>query len=148
MGSLISDADKASYQNELLQVFDTWKRPFIAYFEPQKVVVSSNPNFSRFGNNSQNSTNVPLTPQPVTILGVIKHTEKQPYFYMGGDDAQIKIKNANGECKIKVRIEDAKQFMGIKLFEVDGFSYRLKNTTRPHGLFTPALYTFYLERTE
>jgi hypothetical protein len=148
MPSLIDDAEKNAEQTAMLDVFDTFKRPFVVYVEAEKVIINTNPNFSRFGNNAQNMTNPTVVPQPFTIYGVIKHKEDQQYEYVGADDVQIKVKSAKGRCRIKVRIEDAQPLIRAKQFEIDGFQYKPDSTPRPHGLFTPALYTFYLVRSE
>ena len=147
MSSLIDDTDKEDYQNALLDVFDTFKRKLVFYLEPKKVVISTNPSYSMFGDNSQNTDTVQLQPQRFEIYGTIKHQERQEFPYVD-DKGETKVKVMLGKCRIKISAADAARFMTAKNFEVDGMSYRLNSGPRPHGLFTPALYTFYLERSE
>jgi hypothetical protein len=150
MSDLLSSAEKTEYINHLTDVFDTFKRKIVVYLEPQKAIISTNPNFSRFGNNSQNTSNIPLQPKKIEIYATIQHKEDQkyPYIYSGPNDPELKNKTAIGRCRIKVYMADANLFKDAKIFEIDGFSYDLDNTPRPRGLFTPNFYTFYLIRRE
>ncbi len=148
MASLIDETDKADYQQALIDVFDSFKRPFTVYLEAQKVIINTNPNFSRFNLSNQNSLDVPVTPQPQTIYGCILYDKKQQYPFMVGGDTQSKVKMADGDVRIKVSIDDAKTMMVSKQFQIDGFDFVVDTSPRPHGLFIPALYTFYLQRAQ
>ena len=67
---------------------------------------------------------------------------------MVAGDTQSKIKMTDGDVRIKVALADAPIMMQAKQFVLDGFDYTLDTPPRPHGLFIPALYTFYLKRTQ
>ena len=148
MASLISDTNKADLQSTIMDVWDTFKRPIIIYKEPEKVIISTNPNYSRFGDNSQNQYNPPVTPQPITVYATILHEKRQRLTYIDAANSQIKVKNDEGQVRIKVDSTGYNVMVGAKNIELDGFQYRVNSSPRPHGLFTPSLWTFFLERAQ
>jgi hypothetical protein len=148
MSSLIADTEKTEMNAEILNVFDTFKRPITVYSEPEKTIIYTNCNFSRFGDNGQNNCEPINTPLATVIDACILYDKQQRYPYIDASDGQIKIKNAAGRVRIKVAAENYSLMAKAKSFELDGFSFRPYTTARPHGLFTPILYTFFLERTE
>lgn len=148
MASLVNDDDKLQIEQALVDVFDTFKRTLTVYLEPARVVVVSDPSYNPYFSSPQDQQSVENVPQPITIYGTIRHKDKQTYQFIKGDDSQIKVKNALGECRIDVQASDAQTLFGAKAFTVDGFNYTLNGAPRPHGMFEPAFYTFYLERTQ
>ena len=148
MASLIDDLEKSDDQQALIDIFDTFKRPFTVYIEAQKVIITTNPAFSRFGQNDQNSLTVPVQPQPITMYGVILYDKKQYYPFMVAGETQLKVKMTDGDARIKVSVDDAQTLRVGKQFQIDGFDFTIDTAPRPHGLFIPSLYTFYLKRVQ
>ena len=152
MASLISDSDKDSMQSALLDVFDTFKRPLIVFQEPEKIIASTNPNFSRFGPRNQNVYEPEVEPILTTIYAVILYEKQQEFPFsvplQGGtsDESQIKVKYPEGQVRVKVDQSGFNIFKTAKLVELDGQNFQLDSTPRPHGLFTPSIYTFFLKR--
>ena len=146
MASLIEQTDKDLMQSAMMDVFDTFKRPIEIYKEPERIIISTNYNYSRFGDNSQNQLNPPVSPVSIIVNACILHEKKQRYVYVDADDSQLKLKDAEGQVRIKVDITGYNAMIGAKNITLDGFEYRNVSTPRPHGLFTPSLWTFYLQR--
>lgn len=152
MGTLVSSDEKAQMQSALMDVFDTFKRPLSAYILPEKVVISSNPDYSRFGQSDQNVLNPEVQPIKYTFCGVISHDKNQPWPYLGlnkgssDSESQIKVPVAEGKVRIKVDYSGSLILEKAQLVELDGQNYEADTTSRPHGLFTPNIYTFYFKR--
>lgn len=151
MASLISDTEKTDDQSQLMDLFDTFKRPFTVYLEAEKAIILTNPDYSRFGDNSQNNFNPPVNPTPTTVYGTILYGKEQKYPFLtagGTDNASTKIRVAEGRTRVKVDSDGYAILKNAKSFVIDEMSFKVVSTPRPHGLFTPMIYTFFLERTQ
>ena len=152
MGTLVSSDEKAQMQSALMDVFDTFKRPFSIYVLPEKVVISTDPNYSRFGQRDQNVFNPEVEPIKYTLTGVISHEKNQNLNFLGlnqgssDHESQIKVPMPEGRVRIKVDAFGLPILKKAQLLELDGENYEADATPRPHGLFTPNLYTFYFKR--
>lgn len=148
MASLIEQNEKDDMTAAMLDVFDTFKREITVYKEPERIIISSNPNYSRFGDNSQNQFNPPVTPIASTIYACILHEKNQRWVYVDPNTSQIKVRSTEGKVRIKVDATGYEIMRGAKNITLDGFNYRTDSSPRPHGLFQPVLWTFFLERVE
>jgi hypothetical protein len=59
--------------------------------------------------------------------------------------AQLKVEKVAGEVRIKVGKVDYAYLKGTKRVEFDGRIFTMTSDERPHGLFSPQYYTFYLK---
>ena len=149
MASLISQAEKDELSSSLIDVFDTFKRPIAVYEEPEKIIISTNPNYSRFGQRDQNVFNPEVEPISHTIEACILYEAQQPFpvsvpLNNQDDAAQLKLKYPDGRIRVKIKKEDYAIFSKAKLVELDGQNFELDSPPRVHGLFGTGLYTFYL----
>lgn len=154
MASLISSADKITLQSALTDVFDTFKRSVVLYHEPEKVVISTDPNYSRFGNNSQMTENIENVPVRHVIdarIYYLKDQENQvAQPYLGGflDESQLKISEPKGRIRIKVEESGYQLLKDAKLVELDGFIFTPDSPPRVHGLLGVNRWTFYYKVTK
>lgn len=153
MPSLLSSLTlQAALESAVNNVFLTFMRPFTVYIEAQKAYISTNPNYSRFGQHDQNVFAPPVTPQPTVVYGTILYGEKQPWAYIEPATRtnydQNKLRNSFGQVRIKVDATGYILLQQCKLIQLDGFEFKLTSNARPHGLFTPQRYTFLLDKTD
>lgn len=154
MSSLISATDAATYRSQLDSVFWTFARPFNVYLAAQVATISTSPTYSRFGQHDQNAAidddNVAVTPQVYTVTGCITYGNNQPWTdFSVGPDGKLKLKDAEGQVRIKVEQQGYDILKEAKLVNLDGFSFQFKSTPRPHGLLgSPTRWTFNLEQVE
>ncbi len=132
-------------------VFQTFMREFTMYLDARVAVINTTPSFAgMFGDASQNATGpgaTPVTPQVYTLSGCIRYGNGQPWeFIEAGSRAnyqQNKVRESEGQVRIKVDrsgyalLKDAQQVV------LDGFTFTLDSTPRPHGLVgDPDRWTF------
>lgn len=154
MASLLSDAEKAALEAEMVNVADTWERDILVFVSPEKLIVSSNPNFNRFQQNSQNlqNQNPGNVPQSYIIKARVLYNKEQMYPYMnpyvGGsnDEAQLKQRVEEGKVRIKVGPSGYAIMGDAKKIEFDGLAFDCDTVVRPHGLFNSQYYTYNLKR--
>ena len=63
-------------------------------------------------------------------------------------DSQIKVQHDIGEVRIKLDAEGYSYFKDAKRVEIDGKLFFNITEVRPHGLFKPKFYTYYLRPTD
>lgn len=152
MSSLIGPSAKAILENAAQQVFDTYKRPFTLYIEAATANISTNPNYSRFGQHDQNVFNPAVNPQAFVVSGTIYYPNQQPWDYVEPQSRtnyqQDKLRESFGQVRIKVDPSGYALMQGVKLVNLDGFNFKLVQNARPHGMFTPQRYTFYLVKVD
>jgi hypothetical protein len=147
----LTDAMKSDYDNALYTQFDTFKRPFTVWLNAQIAIVNTNPNFAgQFGDQSQNVLTTPVTSQPYVISGVIKYGNQQPWEYIEpgsrGNYHQDKVRESFGKVSIKVDASGYALFSQVKQVELDGLTFQMGSTPRPHGLVgAPTRWTYTLD---
>lgn len=144
-----------SYQAELeslvTNVWTTFARPFTLYIEAQKAFISTNPNFSRFGQHDQNVFSPPVTPQYYTVTGTILYGKSQNWDYIEPASrtnySQDKVRNQFGTVRIKVDATGYALMQQVKLIQLDGFEFKITSTAKPIGLFANQVrFAFFLEK--
>lgn len=152
MSSLIPTNSQSPYEAAIQNVFDTFKRAFTLYIEGQVAFVSSNPNYSRFGQHDQNVFNPAVNPQATTVYGTILYANGQPWEYIEpasrANYQQDKIRNSKGVVRIKVDGSGYALMVNCKRVNLDGFDFTMVSNARPHGVFLPARYTFNLVKVD
>lgn len=108
------------------------------YKEAQSVTISTSPTYSMFGDHSQNAPitadNTAVTPTVYTVTGCILYGNRQPWPDMTVAPEQIKTRVAEGTVRVKVDATGDALMRGAKLVSIDGFSFTVVSTPRPHGL--------------
>ena len=147
MGSLISDILKSSMESAMDDVHDTFARDLVCIKEANKVILSTDPNYNYLYKNVRGSvSSVQRKINQKTIKARILYIGRQQEdLFDAQTSAQLKVEKVAGEVRIKVGKADYDYLKGTKRAEFDGRIFTMTSDERPHGLFTPQYYTFYLK---
>ncbi len=148
----LSDTDRVVFNAALFGVFETFKREFTLYLDARTAVVNTTPNFAgMFGDASQNATGpgaTPVAPQLYVLSGCIKYGNGQPWEFIGpvgNNDQQNKVRESEGQVRIKVDRSGYALLKDCQQVVLDGFTFTLDTTPRPHGLVgDPDRWTFHM----
>lgn len=149
----IGQSTKDTLEAAAQWVFDQFKRPFQLYIEAEIANISTNPNYSMFGQHDQNVFNPAVNPQVSTVMGTIYYPNQQPWDYVEPMSRtnydQTKIRESFGQVRIKVDGSGYTLMQGVRLVNLDGFNFKLSSNARPHSMFgPPTRYTFYLTKVD
>jgi hypothetical protein len=153
MSSWLDDSTKAVLEAAAEMTFQTFMRAFTVYIEGAVANVSTNPNYSRFGQHDQNVFNPAVNPQAFVISGTILYAGKQPWSYIEPQSRtayqQDKLRESFGQVRIKVDGSGYALLSQCKLVNLDGFDFKLTSNARPHSMFgPPTRYTFLLDKVD
>ena len=151
MSSLLSDSEKNAMEASLNDVFDTFKRPIVVYSSPEKIYVSTDPNFSRFGQFGQNNEmeKQEINSQNIqTIYATILYSKNQDFEQFnkdktGGTYEQIKVRDNNVKVRIRVDSTGYATLKDAKLIQLDGREFIKDSPSRGHGLFASVRWDFF-----
>lgn len=145
MPSLITQEQKDIYSDILNDLHDTFARAIVFYKEPEQMILSSDPNYNPYYNNSRNIQYV----QESGIIGgrilYNKQLEKNYSTPEGGEDSSFRFVAPDGFVRVKIRKEDWEIFKDVTDITFDGLHFENYKTPRPHGLFDVKYYTLYLK---
>ena len=147
MGSLINNIDKESLESVFDDIHDTFARDIKFIKDAQKIILSTDPNYNYLYKNSRGQiTSVQRKIIQTTFKARILYVDKQNEDLFDGPAAsQIKVEGHIGEVRIKVTKEGYDYLKDTKRCELDGRKFSIASDERPHGLFSPKFYTFYLK---
>ena len=149
MASFLSAAQKAVYETVMQDVHDTFARIIYAYKESQKVIVSTDPNFNFLYNNVKGVKKIIRKTQFQQLSARVLYMDKQKEVMFDAEvGSQIKVQHDIGEVRIKLDAEGYSYFKDAKRVEIDGRLFFTITDVRPHGLFRPKFYTYYLRPTD
>ena len=153
MTSLITPALAAALDPFIGNVFDTYKRALTVYIEASIASISTNPNYSRFGQHDQQVFNPAVNPQATVISGCLLYGNQQPWEYVEPNTRtayqQDKLRESFGTLRLKVDATGYALLMNMKLINVDGFNFKPITNARPHSLIgSPSRYTFVLQKVD
>lgn len=147
MASLISASQKASLQSQFFAMHDTFARPIVAFKSATHVTVSTNPNYNPFFNGAPANDVENVYIQSGVFNARIKYNAEQELnLVIGGATDQVNLNKADGVVRIKVDVTGAAYFQDVERAEFDGDLFELFTDKRPHGLFTPDFFTFFLKK--
>ena len=147
MASLLTAAQKASYEAVMQNMHDTFARTIYAYKEAQKIIVSTDPNFNCLYNNVKGVSQIVRKSQFQTLNARILYVDKNME-EMYNVDTQIKVVRDIGEVRIKLDADGYAYFKDAKRVEIDGRLFYKITDVKKHGLFRPKFFTFYLRPTD
>ena len=144
MADLLSSTDKASFQNSVLDLFDTFSRDIIIHKEPLKKVTQSAPSTPVLPGykNTSSPTNIEYVPQNATHKAMISYsnskTENEP-------QAGITIPRGKIAIKVKSTTKDYINNGKTEKIVVDDKSFKLASTDLVKDHFGLKLYVYILE---
>jgi hypothetical protein len=143
MPSFVSDAEKLSLANEFNNLHDTFARPVMAWKTPERIVVSSDPNYN-FLYNEQESIEITYIP----VSGKFDcRIQWQDPSKMGGFP-EIREEVRGNICRIKAKKDFVDFISDAERIEIDGRPVQALGTNRPHGLFNIDFYTLFFKESE
>jgi hypothetical protein len=147
MTSFLDNIDKDGLESVFDDLHDTFARDIKFIKDSQKIILSTNPNYNYLYKNAKGQMN--------TVKNkIIQTTMKARILYVGRQEgdlfdgeagAQIKVDKNAGEVRIKVNKDGYDFLKEAKRCELDGRKFTISSDERPHGLFSPRYYTFYLK---
>tara|TARA_Y100000310_G_C20633314_1_gene789811 strand:- start:775 stop:1221 length:447 start_codon:yes stop_codon:yes gene_type:complete len=145
MGSLLTDTDKASFKDSIVDLFDTFSRSVTIHKEPkQKIsqVNPTNPVLPGYGHESS-PTNIEYITESKSFDAMIRYADKQSV----ETDSFAGTKIPTGTVAIKVK-EDARDYINkgkTEKIEFDGKSFKLATTDSVKDHFGYKLYVYFVE---
>jgi len=145
MADLLSNTDKTSFQNSVLDLFDTFGRVITVHKEPQKKVTSSNPAGAVLPGykNTSNVENIEYVPVSASFTAMVRYQDKQGVELEGEAGIGIPV----GKVSIKVK-SDARDYIDngrTQKVEIDGKSFRVASNASIKDHFGLKLYVYHLE---
>lgn len=151
MANLIPDSEKRLLQKAFDDVHDTFARPVYYFKESKKVILQTNPQFnSIYGQN----TDLKETVQKIVHSGqfsarIMYDTDKANSYLNDPEiDSQLKLRLPDGYVRMKVDASGYAIVKETKRIVFDQRTFSIESDVRPHGLFKPNYYTFFLLPTE
>jgi len=147
MTSFISDSDKADLESVMDQMHDTFARDIKFIKDAQRIILSTDPNYNYLYKSVRGSVSS-------VSRKIVEKTFKARILYIGRQNeevfdaeasAQIKVEKHVGAVRIKVNATGYGYLKESKRVELDGRKFSVVSDERPHGLFSPKYYTFYLK---
>ena len=145
MGGLLTDADKLSFKNSIIDLFDTFSRDIVIHKEPKKVVSSVNPATPQLPGYGSDSSpeNVTYVTESKTYKAMIRYSNKQEV----ETDSFAGTKIPMGMVAIKVQ-EEARDYINNGSTEkvvLDGKSFKIASSDAVKDHFGYALYVYIIE---
>tara|TARA_R110002110_G_scaffold344448_3_gene554452 strand:+ start:103 stop:561 length:459 start_codon:yes stop_codon:yes gene_type:complete len=151
MATLLTLADKASLQSAFNDLHDTFARDIYIFKEAKKITISTSPTFNPiYGQSSSLPQTVTNQVQSGTFKARITYdTDRtEPYISSPEIDSQLKLRVPDGTVRIKIDKNGYEYVKTAKRLDFDGRRFTVESDVRPHGLFEPTYYTFFLLPTE
>ena len=147
MASLISAAQKAAFQSAFNDLHDTFARTIYIYKEAQSTVISTNPKYNSIYQQNQSRSQV-VSRKVVSSSFQARITydtdRSQSNLTSPEVESQLKLKLPDGFVRIKVAKDGYEYLKDAKRVEFDGRKFTKESDVRPHGLFQPTHFTFFL----
>jgi len=151
MASLLTSAQKTALQSAFNDLHDTFAREIYIYKEAQTTVISTSPNYNAIykQNNNQSQTVSRKVVVKTFKARITYDTDRSQSTLTSPEiDSQLKLKMPDGYVRIKVAEDGYNYLKDSKRVEFDGRKFTIESDVRPHGLFKPTFYTFFLLPTE
>ena len=145
MASLLTDADKESFKDSIIDLFDTFSRDIVIHKEPKKIVSSVNPatpQLPGYGSDSS-PANVTYVAESKSFKAMIRYNNKQDI----ETDHFAGTKIPTGMVAIKVQ-KDAKDYISAGTTEkivLDEKSFKVASSDAVKDHFGYALYVYFIE---
>lgn len=151
MTNLISEKYRNAMRSAMQDIHDTFSRPIYYFKEAKTVVLSTQPSYNPiYQQNSVTQQTFKRITQSGSFNARIQYdTDKSTdQFSSYQVNSQLKLKLPDGYVRIKVDYCGYEQLKSTKRLDFDGRRFSVESDVRPHGLFRPQHFTFYLLPTE
>lgn len=149
--NLIPESERVVYRQAIDDVHDTFKRPITVWRKSAQTVTSENADYDAF--NDSSVSNVNYTTESKNFYARIKYIDKQDLEdeLKAGDPGigsqTLAMTQAFQLVRIKVDREARDYIEGCEKINLDddNLDYTVWTIQRPHGVFEPTYYTYYLQ---
>ena len=143
MADLLSNTDKTSFQNSVLDLFDTFSRSVTVHKEPQKNIISVDAHLLPGYEGASHPENIKYIPKNAAFKAIIKYNRKQDT----ETEAWAGVTIPRGEVSIKVKEETRDYFNNGRTLKVDfdNKSFKVASTDSVKDYFGMKMYVYYLE---
>ena len=151
MASLLSSAEKSALQSAINDLHDTFARDIYIYREAESTIISTSPTYNSIyqENNIQSKTISKKVISASFKARITYDTDRSQNNLTAPEvGSQLKLKLPDGYVRIKVAKDGYDYLKKAKRVEFDGRKFTIESDVRPHGLFEPTHYTFFLLPTE
>lgn len=154
----LSQEEKNSYQSDLSDIHDIFKRAILIFRHAEKVIISENLNYSFAYSDMQLDNDVSgynvasgvyyariwhlpgLGGNPMALTTSSSSSE-----FTARGIPEIRFNNDKDVVRLKLDISGYDFIKGCETVQIDNSNYNVKSAYRQHGLFVPEFYTVWLE---
>ena len=145
MASLLTDADKLSFKDSIVDLFDTFSRTITVHKEPKKIISQiypTTPQLPGYGSESS-AENVTFVTESKDFKAMVRYSNKQEI----ETDSFAGTKIPRGMVAIKAQ-DDGRSYINKGITEkivLDGKSFKLASNDAVKDHFGYALYVYIIE---
>jgi len=143
MADLLSNTDKVSFQNSVLDLFETFSRKITVHKDPQKKITSVDAHLLPGYEGTDNRGNITFVPKSETFDAIISYNRKQ------GTEAEsfAGISIPMGEVRLKVEKTTKDYINNGKTIRIDfdEKSFKLVSSDSVKDYFGMKMYVYYVE---
>ena len=145
--SYLSDAQKTALNDQFNNLHATFARPITIWKTAQQIIISTNPdNNTIFGGAPDNNEVLVVQQSGVFMARVLYGKRQEPSTFNSTNSAQNNLWLQEGEVRIRLDPTGAAFLEGAKNVTLDGFVCEVVPNKRPHGLFNPNFYDFFVKK--
>ena len=145
--SLIDDANKEDMRRVMQSIHNTFARDIKFIKDAKRVILSTDPNYNYLYKSVRGSVSTikrEIT-EKVFKARILYVGRQEEGLFDSEANAQIKVEKNVGSVRLKVDAVGYSYLKETKRVELDGRLFTISSDKRPHGLFSPQYYTFYLK---
>ena len=145
--SLIDDANKEDMRRVMQSIHSTFARDIKFIKDAKRVILSTDPNYNYLYKSVRGSVSTikrEIT-EKIFKARILYVGRQEEGLFDSEANAQIKVEKNVGSVRLKVDSVGYAYLKETKRVELDGRLFTISSDERPHGLFSPQYYTFYLK---
>ena len=147
MASLLTTAEKATCNNAMDDLHDTFARDVTVFKDATVTVSSPSQSYNTIYGNAGATTPITYTPQSSTVSARLLYGKNytDDYFASSQSQSQLKIFLPEGEVRMIIKAADYSTLSEAKRIQFDNQKFAINSDFRAHGVFGVKFYTLYLK---
>jgi hypothetical protein len=147
MASLLTTAEKATCNNAMDDLHDTFARDVTVFKDATVTVSSPSQSYNTIYGNAGATTPITYTPQSSTVSARLLYGKNytDDYFASSQSQSQLKIYLPEGEVRMIIKAADYSTLVEAKRIQFDNQKFAINSDFRAHGVFGVKFYTLYLK---
>ncbi len=146
MPSFIPASEKTGYSQPFFDLHDTFSRPITMYKSSEQIVTIINNDNNVFFPDAPFNDVTQTVIQSGVFSARIKYITKEDLKFFSTAQDQITIKLEEGMVRLKLDVSGSSYLTDAKRVIFDETIFEPVTSKRPHGMFVPDFYTFYLKK--